>query len=446
MFYAGTGMGGPVFLPWESHLLVLGPPRSGKTRSIVVPNVEFAPGPVIATSTKGDLMELTESARRGRGELMVFDPSDSILPVKGAERVHWSPVDPSGTYSRALSVTRAMVDAHFGGSGHSDGYSHWVERASSLIAPLIHAAQIGGYEMDTLMEWLNRRECKDPAGILKACGEHLALDALRGILLCEERERSGIFSTALGILASYNIPEVHDQHRYRRLDIDKFLNSGDTLYVISPAHIQRLAAPVMAAMIDEVKNASYRMALSGAGDRARLPLSLILDEMANVAPLGSLPSILSEGASQKVLVLGALQDLSQARVRWGEASSGFLTLFGSVLVLPGISDSVSLEQLSRISGLRAHESLSVTSKTSLFEKVLSGPTATRSVSYRPLLEPWDIARAKGGSGFLYRRSREVRKVSLPHTICLDSLDLSCKEVLKSSPTWSRRFRPADSDF
>ncbi|NNN18484.1 MAG: type IV secretory system conjugative DNA transfer family protein [Acidimicrobiaceae bacterium] len=425
MFYAGNGLGGPVFLPHESHLLVLGPPRSGKTRSIVIPNIVLAPGPVIATSTKTDLLEATCDSRLSKGRVLVFDPSGSVALPDLAERVYWSPINPRGTFSDALAVTRAMIDASVLVTGHHAGYSHWIERAASLVSPLIHAAQIGGYEMDTLMTWLNRRECKDPGGILKACGEDLAFDSLRGVLLSEERERSGIFSTALGLLGSYNFPELHQQNRFVRFDSSEFLHSSDVLYVLSPSHIQRLVAPVIVGMIDEVKNRSFELSTDKVRDSSRLPLSLILDEMANIAPLGSISSVLSEGASQKVMLLGALQDLSQARVRWGEASQGFLTLFGSTLVFPGISDSASIHQLSQVSGKIEFESVSKSFRGSFLHRFTGPSMVNTSNSYRPRLEPWEIARSKGGQGFLLRRSREVCRVTLIPFEGIESIGLSC---------------------
>jgi len=49
-----------------------------------------------------------------------------------------------------------------------------------------------------------------------------------------------------------------------------------------------------------------------------------LDEVANIAPL-ELPQIASEGGGQGLMLLAALQDLSQARARWGAQADGFLT-------------------------------------------------------------------------------------------------------------------------
>jgi type IV secretory pathway TraG/TraD family ATPase VirD4 len=77
---------------------------------------------------------------------------------------------------------------------------------------------------------------------------------------------------------------------------------------------------------------------------------LALDEVANVAPLPDLPAIVSEGGSQGLVTLACLQDLSQARARWGVAAEGFPTLFGAKVVLGGIGDVRTLEALSLVCG------------------------------------------------------------------------------------------------
>ena len=78
-----------------------------------------------------------------------------------------------------------------------------------------------------------------------------------------------------------------------------------------------------------------------------------LDEVANIAPLAELPAIASEGGGQGLQLVAALQDLSQARARWGSLADGFLTLFGTKLLLPGVADQRTLEAISvRARGLR----------------------------------------------------------------------------------------------
>jgi hypothetical protein len=58
----------------------------------------------------------------------------------------------------------------------------------------------------------------------------------------------------------------------------------------------------------------------------------------------------SEGGGQGVLTLACLQDLSQARARWGASAEGFLSLFPTTLILPGIADRSTLENLRSLAG------------------------------------------------------------------------------------------------
>lgn len=60
---------------------VIGPMGSGKTTRFFAPTIRKWAGPVLATSTKPDLVELTLDARRRDGRpVMVFDPQ-SIAPL-----------------------------------------------------------------------------------------------------------------------------------------------------------------------------------------------------------------------------------------------------------------------------------------------------------------------------------------------------------------------------
>jgi type IV secretory pathway TraG/TraD family ATPase VirD4 len=93
----------------------------------------------------------------------------------------------------------------------------------------------------------------------------------------------------------------------------------------------------------------------------------------------------AEGASQGVLTLATLQDLSQARVRWGEAADGFLSLFGAKLILRGIGDPRTLEAVSLLAGDHDVAVLSTNSlRGRLRSRVTSsGETVRRERRIRP---------------------------------------------------------------
>ncbi len=87
----------------------------------------------------------------------------------------------------------------------------------------------------------------------------------------------------------------------------------------------------MVALLDQVRSAVYRAS-------PQPPMLFALDELAHVAPLPDLASTVAEGGSQGLVAMACLQDLSQARARWGAAADGFLTLFTHKLVLPAVAD------------------------------------------------------------------------------------------------------------
>lgn len=344
--YAGLLPGGLALTDPQHALLIIGPPRSGKTTAVAIPNVLCAPGPVIATSTKLDVMAATLNARR-EGRRWLLDPTGSIRnDPPGLTRLRWSPVAAASTWDSALLMARSMTGAArpHGRFGES---AHWTERAEALLAPLLHAAHITQAGMDTVARWTLRQEVTVAQTVLATHGASTASDVLAGIAATDPREQSGIWSSLAGVLAAYRADAVLDNASCVNFDPSCLPGTGDTVYICAPARQQDLAAPIVVAFLEQVRSAAYAHAASG---QITPPLTLVLDEVANIAPLPDLPSLVSEGGSQGVATIACLQDLSQARARWGQASDGFLSLFGTKLVLPGISDMATLELVSRLAG------------------------------------------------------------------------------------------------
>src|ERR1700734_3003180 len=113
-----------VFAPAQHGVLVLGPPRAGKTTSIVLPNLFCANGSVLAISTKPDLLDATLQARSRLGPVLLFDPSGDVAR-DGVAVVGWSPLASARSWDQAVLTAEAMVGAT---QRHGD-QSHWNERA-----------------------------------------------------------------------------------------------------------------------------------------------------------------------------------------------------------------------------------------------------------------------------------------------------------------------------
>jgi type IV secretion system protein VirD4 len=406
--YAGALPGGLALTDPEHALLVLGPPRSGKTSAVAVPNVLCAPGPVIATSTKLDLLNATLGARAG-GRRWLLDPTGSCTrDPPGVTRLRWSPVAASGTWDESLLMARSMAGAarpH----GRSGEAAHWTERAEALLAPLLHAANISEAGMDTVARWVLRQEVAPAQTILATHGVATASDVLAGISATDPREQSGIWSSLAGVMAVYRSDAVLDNASAVNFDPSSLPGSFDTVYVCAPARHQDLAAPIVVAFLEQVRSVAYAAA---ARETGRAPLTLVLDEVANIAPLPDLPALVSEGGSQGVLTIACLQDLSQARVRWGQAADGFLSLFGTKLVFPGIGDLATLELVSRLSGEVDVPMRSVTRNPSL-GSVFGSETVTWSNHRQRRVPPDAVSQLPRGEALLLAGSAPPSRVGVP---------------------------------
>jgi hypothetical protein len=179
------------------------------------------------------------------------------------------------------------------------------------------------------------------------------------------------------------------------------------LYICSTGRRQRQFAPLVVAMIGDVRDAAYARAREGRGGP---PTLVALDEVANIAPLPDLPAMVSEGAGQGLLVLACLQDLSQARSRWGQAADGFLSLFGTTVVLQGIADTATLRDLSALAGKHQVVSTSISRSVDRWGRIR--PSTTEGWHAEARLPVDAVARGTPGCALVLSPDKELLEVAL----------------------------------
>lgn len=331
---------------YERAVMVLGPPRGGKSSAIIIPAVITHLGPVVSASTKPDVANATRGSRSRLGRTWQFDPTGTSGAAGGSLVLRWSPVTSCVQWDSALLMARAMTVTV--GAGTTDR-SHWSSRAQALLAPLLHAAAVHGRGMDAVVGWVMRHEIDEPGNLLEdsRCSQ-LAFSSLVGVFNTEDRERSSIFSATADALQAYTSENALAAARNPNFDVDAFVRSRETVYICAAAEEQAACAPIVCGLLSEIRRATYRAHAQGRLSAGRILFAL--DEVANIAPLEELPQIASEGGGQGLTLLIALQDLSQARQRWGSQADGFLTLFGTKVILPGVADQRTLEAVSSMLG------------------------------------------------------------------------------------------------
>lgn len=428
--FLGLAGGQGVFASREHAVLVLGAPRSGKTSGVVIPSVLACPGALVSTSTKTDVRDATVRSRARLGEVWAFDPTGEADASSHARELRWSPVAAASSWDGALHTARAMTLAAPAVGRGTQHDQHWAERAAALLAPLLHAAHQSERGIEDVLGWVLRHELEQPGEILEKARAQVACDVLLGVARTDQRERSSIFSATAGVLALYNTDAARAAAKNPNFDPEQFAASTDTIYITAPAHRQALCAPLVVGLLEQIRHATYRRA---ATQPTAAPMFFCLDEVANIAPIHDFPALLSEAGGQGLHVMACLQDLSQARTRWGDqAAEGFLTLFQTKLVLPGISDPRTLEALSLVLGeidrpMPTHSTGLSTSTTGW----LSPTTKTQSqsdgysIARQRRLPPGQIAAIRHGNALLVTGARHRRLRLTPYHLAEPWRGIAC---------------------
>ncbi len=370
----------------------------------MIPALMGAPGAAVSTSTKPDVMDATVRTRAEIGEVWLFDPSASEPLPEGVRRLSWSPVSAASTWDEALITARAMTAASRAGVGTTNE-NHWPERAAALLGPLLYAAQLTDRPIEEVLRWTLRQDIAPALAVLADSEAPIAADVLVGIERTDARERSSIFSATAGVLSAYNSDGARQTAAHPNFDTARFAASTDTLYITSPERHQASFAPLIVGLLEQIRHAVYAQARS---DHPPNPGMLwLLDEVANIAPIHDLPALVSQAGGQGLQVVIGLQDLSQARTRWGQdAADGFLPLFQTKLILTGITEPRTLEAISLALGEYDRDVTSHALGRSEPQEWLAEPTHSDTVSYQTqrqrVLTPGDIARLPDERGLLLR--------------------------------------------
>jgi len=128
-----------VRIPLEEHVHVQAPPRSGKTAWLASVIMRY-PGPVVSTSTKHDVFELTSGIRaRNGGQNHVFNPQ-GIGNVPSTFRFDFV----EGCTDPATCIRRADAIAEAVSMGGSEDGGFFTSRASSCLRAILMAAALAG--------------------------------------------------------------------------------------------------------------------------------------------------------------------------------------------------------------------------------------------------------------------------------------------------------------
>ena len=349
----GRARGRALWCSVEDSALLVGPPRMGKGLHVVIPWVLDAPGAVVTTSTRPDTLAVTHHARAARGPLAIFDPQ-RLAGLPGGLR--WSPVRGCETPRTALVRARGLAaGAGFGRSLTDSDF--WSGQTETALRCLLHAAALDGRRALDVYRWsLNPVLAEDAVTVLtrdRDAADGWA-DALDAAIHADPRTRDSVWlgvRQALAALAEPDVLHAVDPGPGDGFDPGAFLAESGTLYLLASAVASGSCAPLVAAFVEDITETARARAARSPGARLDPPLLLCLDEIANLTPLPSLPSLMAEGGGSGITTLAVLQSLAQARHKWGEHAADAIWDAATVkIILGGLGKARDLEDVARLLG------------------------------------------------------------------------------------------------
>lgn len=402
-YLLGASRGTKVWASVEDSILLIGPPRSGKGLHVVINAILDAPGAVVTTSTRPDNLTATLRARRRGGPVAVFDPQRLADGIPAGLR--WSPVrgchDPLTAMIRANGL--AAVTGISAGGVESGGF--WEGKTRTALQSLLHAAALDVRPPAELFRWtLDPSAASEAVAILNS-HPNAAMgwdDSLAAMIDADPKTRDSIWqgvSLALSALADPRVLDAVSPEPDEQFDPETFLTEQGTLYLLATGAGADASVSLVAAFVEDLIETARRLAARSPGARLDPPLLLALDEIGNLAPLPSLPTLMAEGDGTGITTMPVLQSLAQARDRWSEHQAGAIWDASIVkIILGGASNSRDLQDLSTLIGERDECTDSVT----------LGDRGTRSnqrsIRRVPILPPDRIRTLPFGTGITMLRS------------------------------------------
>ena len=403
-YLLGRSRGASVWASVEDSILLVGPPRSGKGLHVVINAILDAPGAVVTTSTRPDNLTATLKARERDGRpVAVFDPQHLAEGVPAGLR--WSPVrgceDPLTAMIRATGLASGTGLS----AGGVEGGGFWEGKTRAALQALLHAAALDGRPPSELFRWtLDPTAAAEAVSILSNSSQAATgwAESLEAMIEADPRTRDSIWqgvSLSLAALADPRVLDAVSPRAGEHFDPQTFLTGSGTLYLLATGAGAGASSALVAAFVEDLVETARRIAARSAGARLAPPLLLALDEIGNLAPLPSLPTLMAEGGGTGITTLPVLQSLAQARDKWGENAANAIWDAAIVkIILGGASNSRDLADLSTLIGERDE----YTDSTTVGDH--GSRSAQRSVRRVAILPPDRLRTLPFGTGITMLRS------------------------------------------
>lgn len=413
--------GAPVVFSFEDFIAVVAPSSAGKSRDIMIPACQSAPGALVVTSNEVSILDAIAGPRSRVGRVWVFDPlGRSSWP----EPMVWDPVGGCQDGTRAIARGNAFAAGLAAGAatsagsvGGSSNAGFFQRNSSSALTRMLHAAALGGRAMSDVIEWAVHLEngAQEPRDLIESStdprAERMWAGMLRSVATGADETVASSRQTlqqAIEPLALRSVMAwVTPRPGVAVFDADAFVRSSDTLVLLSDDNSATNVGPLCTMIFQEVIDAVKAYAPVSEHGRLDPPLRIVGDEIANVAPIEKLPEAVTEIRKLGCQALLAFQSRGQAQTRWGQQRGNtLLEQMAAEVVLPGVKSTQTLQHYSDLVG-----HVEVVEASTGYDRDGRRSSVSSSVHERRVLRPDEIRTLPAGQGLVVFRNAPAMVVT-----------------------------------
>lgn len=357
----------------NTHLFAFCPTRSGKGVGMVLPTLLTWPNSVMVNDPKGEAYALTSGFRQCAGQDVIkfepactngtgarWNPLDEIrvytlFDVSDAQMIMSMACDPKGEglddyfdkagyeflTSLALHMRYAEKDGSLAGVAYFLGDPNW-DNDKQMYTHMMQAT----HDIQGKMNW------KDSMG--KPTKTHpMIANAAKTMLNKEDKDRSGVLSTAKSLLSLYLDPIVAMNTGCSDFLV-RDLMTGEKpcslYYVVGPADMERLVPLTRLFYALFIRRNAAEMEFAGGRSVANysFPLLMIIDEATSLRKLPILQEALGYVAGYGIRMFMLVQDITQVEELYGDKQSFDSGAETRVVYAPNKIETA--EKLARMSG------------------------------------------------------------------------------------------------
>jgi type IV secretory pathway TraG/TraD family ATPase VirD4 len=342
--------------PLENPTGTLAPTQSGKSRKDLVHKVLAAPGALLCSTTKADLLEFTALARTrrpGAGPVLLYDATGTVA---WPAQLRWSPIAGCADSGVARRRAHTMVEAaavELTSVGGNDKVFR--DRAKTVMQAYLLAAGLHRRDVTALVRWATGKPLdQEPVKLLAESGYLDLARNLRTEIGMVAETSDAVWMSVRRCIEPLMDPKLRQLCLPRpgeELDARDFISRRGSLYLIAGQHQAAMAAPLLTALVEYWLTTAQEMAMAYPYRRVDPPVTTVLDELTQASPVPQLPGIIADSAGRGVLIHWAAQSLAALEDTYGpERARQLLDNTTTLSVWGGLKDQRTLEWVSLLAG------------------------------------------------------------------------------------------------